>query len=101
MNTIGFHAFSITLCAFLRSYVIQLFNGNHFTNKKYLSVYHLSFLKKICYIFSIVILHNITLWTLESFKNIHNFHSIFFLRKIFISIFTTILCIIYFFFRRI
>ncbi|WP_238783881.1 hypothetical protein [Blattabacterium cuenoti] len=102
LNTRGIHAFSITLSAFLRLNFLKFFDGNNFIIKKNdFSIYDLPLIKKIFYTFSLVIIHNISLLILGIFRNPNFFNSIVLLKTIFSSIFTTVLCIIYFFFRRI
>ncbi|ACX83659.1 conserved hypothetical protein [Blattabacterium sp. (Periplaneta americana) str. BPLAN] len=100
MNTGGNHAFSTTLSAFFRLRFLQFFDGKNYINKSDFSIYELPFIRKILYIFSLVLMHHFSLFILEIFKVAH-FNKIILLRTIFSSIFTTILCIIYFFFRKI
>ncbi|WP_238786204.1 hypothetical protein [Blattabacterium cuenoti] len=101
MNTGGVHAFSTTLSAFLRVNFLQFFDGKNFNNlnRNNFSIYELPFIRKIFYIFSLVITHHFSLFLLESLKT-NFFNKIFLLKTIFSSSFTTILCIIYFFFRK-
>ncbi|AGD98485.1 hypothetical protein BLBBOR_618 [Blattabacterium sp. (Blatta orientalis) str. Tarazona] len=100
MNTGGNHAFSTTLSAFFRLRFLQFFDGKNYINKSDFSIYELPFIRKILYIFSLVLMHHFSLFILEIFKFVH-FNKIILWRTIFSSIFTTILCIIYFFFRKI
>ncbi|WP_238784162.1 hypothetical protein [Blattabacterium cuenoti] len=100
MNTGGIHAFSSTLSAFLRLKFLQFFDGKNFVNKNNFSIHELSFIRKTLYIFSLVITHHFSLLILKILKET-NFNQIILFRTIFSSIFTTILCIIYFFFRKI
>ncbi len=100
MNTGGNHAFSTTLSAFFRLRFLQFFDGKNYINQNDFSIYELPFIRKILYIFSLVIMHHFSLFILEIFK-ISHFNKIILLKTTFSSIFTTILCIIYFFFRKI
>ncbi|AER40339.1 MAG: hypothetical protein LBQ72_02980 [Flavobacteriales bacterium] len=100
MNTGGNHAFSTTISAFFRLKFLQFFDGKNFINISSFSIYELPFIRKTLYIFSLVMTHHLSLFVLEIFK-IANFSKIILLKTIFSSIFTTILCIIYFFFRKI
>ncbi|WP_185876844.1 hypothetical protein [Blattabacterium cuenoti] len=101
MNSGGIHAFSSTLSAFLRVNFLRFLDGKRFlTNRNRFSIYKLSFIKTVLYIFLLVITHNFSLLILETFKET-SFNKIILFRTIFSSIFTTILCIIYFFFRKI
>ncbi len=100
MNTGGDHAFSTTLSAFFRLRFLQFFDGKNYINKSDFSIYELPFIRKTLYIFSLVLIHHFSLFILEIFKVPH-FNKIILLRTIFSSIFTTILCIIYFFFIKI
>ncbi|WP_238784130.1 hypothetical protein [Blattabacterium cuenoti] len=100
MNSGGIHAFSSTLSAFLRLKFLQFFDGKNFINRNDFSIYELSFIRKMLYIFSLVVIHHFSLLILEVLKGII-LNKIVLFRTIFSSIFTTILCIIYFFFRKI
>ncbi|QIK16432.1 hypothetical protein G9C01_00330 [Blattabacterium sp. DPU] len=100
MNSGGIHAFSSTLSAFLRLKFLQFFDGKNFINRNDFSIYELPFLRKILYIFSLVVTHHFSLIILEVLKGAI-FNKIILFRTIFSSIFTTVLCIIYFFFRKI
>ncbi|WP_185851584.1 hypothetical protein [Blattabacterium cuenoti] len=99
MNSGGIHAFSTTLSAFLRLKFLQFFEGKNFLQKSNFSIYELPFIRKFLYIFSLILTHHFSLFILEILK-LSYFRKIFLLKIIFSSIFTTILCIIYFFFRR-
>ncbi|WP_238858472.1 hypothetical protein [Blattabacterium cuenoti] len=100
MNTGGIHAFSITFSAYLRLNFLKFFDGNNFKIQSDFSIYQLPFIRKIFYIFSLVFIHHFFLFILETLQ-VHQFQKIFLLRTILCSIFTTILCNIYFFFRKI
>ncbi|WP_185877381.1 hypothetical protein [Blattabacterium cuenoti] len=100
MYTGGIHAFSTTLSAFLRLYLLKFFDGNNFLIKKNFSVYNLSFFKKIYYIFSLVIIHDISLFSIELLNGSIIFNNNALFKTLISSIFTTILCMIYFFFRK-
>ncbi|ACY40041.1 hypothetical protein BLBBGE_003 [Blattabacterium sp. (Blattella germanica) str. Bge] len=100
MNSGGIHAFSATLSAFLRLNFLQFFDGKNFINRNDFSIYELPFIRKTLYIFSLVFTHHFSLLILEILKGT-TFSKIILFRTIFSSIFTTILCIIYFFFRKI
>ncbi len=100
MNSGGIHAFSTTLSAFFRLKIIQFFEGKNFFKKSNFSIYELPFIRKCLYIFSLIFTHHFSLFILEILK-LSYFSKIILMRIIFSSIFTTILCIIYFFFRRI
>ncbi|WP_185866026.1 hypothetical protein [Blattabacterium cuenoti] len=100
MNSGGIHAFSSTLSAFLRLNYLQFFDGKNFINRNDFSIYELSFIRKILYIFSLVITHHFSLLILEILKGT-TLSKVLLFRAIFSSSFTTILCIIYFFFRKI
>ncbi|WP_185857964.1 hypothetical protein [Blattabacterium cuenoti] len=100
MNSGGIHAFSSTLCAFLRLKFLQFFDGKNFINRSDFSIYELSFIRKILYIFSLVFTHHFSLLILKVLKGTI-FNQIVLFRTIFSIIFTTILCIIYFFFKKI
>ncbi|WP_185862149.1 hypothetical protein [Blattabacterium cuenoti] len=99
LNTGGIHAFSATLSAFLRTNFLQFFDGKNFINRNDFSIYELPFIRKTFYIFSLVFTHHFSLLILEILKGT-TFSIIFLLKTIFSSSFTTILCIIYFFFRK-
>ncbi|WP_185877898.1 rod shape-determining protein MreD [Blattabacterium cuenoti] len=99
MNTGGTHAFSTTLSAYLRNNFLKFFDGNNF-NQQNFSIYNLSFLKKIFYIFSLVIIHDISLLMIELLNGSVVISKIIFFKILFSSVFTTILCIIYFFLRK-
>ncbi len=99
MNSGGVHAFSSTLSAFLRLKFLQFFDGKNFINKNDFSIYELPFIRKMLYIFSLVFIHHFSLLILEILKGTI-FNRILLFRTIFSSIFTTILCIIYFFFKK-
>ncbi|WP_185873311.1 hypothetical protein [Blattabacterium cuenoti] len=99
MNTGGIHAFSTTLCAFLRINFLQFFDGNNF-NQENFSIYELPFFKKIFYIFSLVLIHDISLLIIELSNGSVVINKIIFFKTLFSSVFTTILCIIYFSFRN-
>ncbi len=100
MNSGGIHAFSTTLSAFFRLKFLQFFEGKNFLYKSDFSVYELPFIRKFFYIFSLIITHHFSLLILEILK-LSCFNKIILLKTIFSSIFTTILCIIYFFLRKI
>ncbi|WP_341654795.1 hypothetical protein [Blattabacterium cuenoti] len=100
MNTGGFHAFSSTLSAFLRLKFLHFFDGKNFINRNDFSIYELPLIRKILYIFSLVFIHHFSLLILEMLKGTI-FNRIVLFRTILSSIFTTILCITYFFFRKI
>ncbi len=100
MNSGGIHAFSSTLSAFLRLKFLQFFDGKNFINRNDFSIYELPFVRKTLYIFSLVLTHYFSLLILGIFKG-NIFNQIVLFRTIFSSIFTTILCIIYFFFKKI
>ncbi len=100
MNSGGIHAFSLTFSSFFRLKFIQFFDGKNFINQKNFSTYDLPFLRKILYLFSLISTHHFSLLILEIIKTSH-FNNIILLKTVFSSIFTTILCIIYFFFRKI
>ncbi|WP_185872233.1 hypothetical protein [Blattabacterium cuenoti] len=101
MNSGGIHAFSTTLSAFLRCSFLQFFDGKNFIiNRNGFSIYELPFIRKILYIFSLIITHHCSLLILAILKET-TLSRIIFYRTIYSSIFTTILCIIYFFFRKI
>ncbi|WP_185853347.1 hypothetical protein [Blattabacterium cuenoti] len=100
MNSGGIHAFSTTLSAFLRLNFLLFFDGKNVINRNDFSIYELPFIRKTLYIFSLVITHHFSLLILEILKGTTLSRIILF-RAIFSSIFTTILCIIYFFFRKI
>ncbi|WP_185863261.1 hypothetical protein [Blattabacterium cuenoti] len=99
MNLGGVHAFSSTLSAFLRSKFLQFFDGKNFINRNNFSICELPFLRKMLYIFSLVFTHHFCLLILEILKGAF-LNRILLFKTIFSSIFTTILCIIYFFFRK-
>ncbi|WP_185865032.1 hypothetical protein [Blattabacterium cuenoti] len=100
MNTIGIHMFSTTLLAFIRLDILIFFDGKNCLNSNRFSIYNLSFLKKFFYIFSLIIMHDMSLLILELLNESAIFNKIFFLKRLSNSIFTAILCIIYFFFRK-
>ncbi|WP_113738047.1 hypothetical protein [Blattabacterium clevelandi] len=100
MNTGGNHAFSTTFSAFFRLKLLQFFDGKNFLIRSDFSIYELPFIRKILYIFSLVFAHHFSLFMLEVFK-VSFFSKIILLKTIFSSILTTILCIVYFFFRKI
>ncbi|AFJ90470.1 hypothetical protein [Blattabacterium sp. (Blaberus giganteus)] len=100
MNSGGIHAFSSTLSAFLRLKFLQFFDGKNFINRNDFSIYELSFIRKVLYIFSLVVTHHFSLLILGMLKG-SIFNKIVLFRTTFSSIFTTILCIIYFFFKKI
>lgn len=99
INTSGIHAFSTTLSAFLRLKFLQFFDGNNFINENHFSIYKLPVIRQIFYIFSLVFTHYISLLILQLLKGT-NFNKIILFRFILSSIFTTILCIIYLFSKR-
>ncbi len=101
MNTGGIHAFSSTLSSFLRSKILQFFYRNYFINKNDFSIYNVRFSRQIFYIFLLVFTHYISLLVLQSLKIANFFNKLIIFRFILSSIFTTILCIIYFFFKKI
>ncbi|WP_185858533.1 hypothetical protein [Blattabacterium cuenoti] len=100
LNTGGIHAFSTTLSAFLRRKLLQFFDGKSFIiNRKDFSIDELPFIRKTFYIFSLILIHHFSLLILKIFKGTA-FSIILLLRTIFDSIFTTILCIVYFFLKK-
>ncbi|WP_185869044.1 hypothetical protein [Blattabacterium cuenoti] len=99
MNSGGIHAFSTTLSAFLRIPFLKFFDGKSFINRNDFSIYELPFFRTTLYIFSLIFTHHLSLLILEILKET-TFSQIILLRTTFSSIFTTILCIIYFFFKK-
>ncbi|WP_185871656.1 hypothetical protein [Blattabacterium cuenoti] len=100
MNSGGIHAFSSTLSSFLRLKFLQFFDGKNFINRHDFSIYEIPFIRKILYTFSLVFIHHFSLFTLEVI-NSGIFNRVVLFRTIFSSIFTTVLCIIYFFFKKV
>ncbi len=99
INTSGIHIFSTTLSAFLRLKFLQFFDGNNFIDENNFSIYKLPIVRQIFYIFSLVFTHYISLLILQLLKGTY-FNKIILFRFILSSIFTAILCIIYFFSKR-
>lgn len=97
MNTDGIHAFSTTLSSFFRFYLFRFFNTkNNFLENK--SIYNFSFVEKLFFVFSLIIIHNMSLFILELIKKTVVLNREIFLRVLLNSIFTSIFCIICFFF---
>ncbi|XOD68707.1 MAG: hypothetical protein ACMUEM_06365 [Flavobacteriales bacterium AspAUS03] len=94
MNTGGMHAFGIILTAYLKLDVLRLVAGKNIITDDDFSIHELSFLKKCSYIFILIIIHYFSLFLLELFK-ISNLEIIL-LKATFGTIFTTVLCLIYF-----
>ncbi len=100
LNSGGIHAFSTTLLSFFNLHFIQFFYRNRFmTNRSNVSIYHLPINKQLLYVFFLLSIHNISLLILKIIKNNDYFNQYILLKTIFNIIFTTVLCMIYFFFR--
>ncbi|WP_238785492.1 hypothetical protein [Blattabacterium cuenoti] len=100
LNTGGMHAFSSTFFAFFRLQILKFFAGNTLIMNKNFSIEKLSVIKKIFFIYTLIIIHHGILFILQTIHGIV-FNKVFIFKIIFSSIFTLILCLILFFKKKI
>lgn len=93
MNTGGIHTFSITLISYLKQDILRFIAGKNIITGDDLSIFELSFNKKVILIFLIILLYYFSLFLLEIFK-ISDIKTIL-IKSLTGIIFNTILSIIY------